>query len=76
MPLCYKMDVLPALKENGYNTTRLRREHLLSEGVIQALREQRPISWNNISRICELLDCQPNDFLEYKKESDSVPADS
>lgn len=76
MPLVYKIDVLAALKKNAYNTTRLRREKLLAESVIQALREQRPISWNNISRICELLDCQPNDFLEYKKESDSVPADS
>jgi len=65
MPLQYKIDVLAALKEQGYNTTRLRREKLLAEGVIQALRNENPISWANISRICELLEVQPGDIMEY-----------
>lgn len=63
MPLKYKIDVLAALKEKGYNTTRLRREKLLSESTIQKLREKLPINWANISQICELLNCQPGDFL-------------
>ncbi len=40
MPLQYKIDILSALKQNGYNTTKLRKEKLLSEGVIQSLREK------------------------------------
>ena len=36
--LRYKMDILTALKEAGYNTNRLRKEKLLAEGVIQSLR--------------------------------------
>lgn len=63
MPLKYKIDVLAALKEKGYNTTRLRREKLLSESTIQKLRERQPINWANIAQICELLNCQPSDFL-------------
>lgn len=68
MPIVYKLDVLAALKEAGYNTNRLRKEKLLSEGVIQALRESKYISLQNVSKICELLNCQPGDLLEYIKE--------
>jgi len=69
MPIKYKLDILSALKEAGYNTNRLRKEKLLSEGVIQALRENKYISLQNISKICKLLDCQPGDLLEYVKEA-------
>ena len=56
------------LKEAGYNTNRLRKEKLLSEGVIQSLRENKYIALQNISKICELLNCQPGDLLEYVPE--------
>ena len=68
MPIVYKIDILAALKESGYNTNRLRKEKLLSEGVIQSLRENKYIALQNISKICELLDCQPADLMEYVKE--------
>lgn len=69
MPLVYKIDVLQALKEKGYNTSKLRKENLLAESTIQKLREQKPINWANISKICELLECQPDYFLEYLEEA-------
>lgn len=68
MSLVYKIDVLQALKEKGYNTNRLRKEKILAEGTIQKLRKNEPISWVNISKICDLLNCQPNHFLENVKE--------
>ena len=68
IPIRYKINVLAALKENGFNTTKLRREKLLSEGVIQALRDGRMISLDNVSKICKLLNCQPGDILEYEPE--------
>ena len=64
----YKIDILSALKESGYNTNRLRKEKLLAEGVIQSLREGKYIALQNIDKICGLLDCQPADLLEYVKE--------
>ena len=65
MPVKYKIDILPALKEAGYNTTRLRREKILSESTIQALRTNKMVSIENISRICSMLECQPGDILEH-----------
>ena len=64
MSLIYKFDVLVALKDAGYNTNRLRKEKLLAEGVIQSLRENKPISWANLAKICTLLNIQPGDLLE------------
>ena len=65
MPIKYKLDILAALKDAGYNTNKLRKEKLLSEGVLQALREEKYISLQNVAKICELLNCQPGDLLEY-----------
>ncbi len=68
MPLVYKIDVLQALKDKGYNTNRLRKERILAESTIQKLRENKPISWANIAQICDLLNCQPGDLIEYQNE--------
>lgn len=65
MAMSYKMNVLQALKEKGYNTNRLRKEKLIAEASIQSLREAKPISWANIEKLCALLECQPGEILEY-----------
>lgn len=69
MSLQYKVDVLEELKKRGINTNKLRKEKLLSEGVIQALREKKPISWANIEKICSLLQCNIEDVLEYTPDA-------
>ena len=70
MPIVYKIDILEALKSKGYNTNRLRKEKLLSESVIQGLRDNRYITLPNISTICSLLEWQPGELLEYVPDSE------
>ena len=70
VPIIYKIDVLATLKEAGYNTNRIRKEKLLSEGVLQSLRSKKYISMDNLSRICELLDCQPADIIEFRRDAE------
>ena len=65
MGLVYKINVLQALKDNGYNTNRLRKEKLIAEASIQSLREGKPISWANLEKLCALLSCQPGDIIEF-----------
>lgn len=65
MPIIYKIDVLASLKEHGYTTNKLRKEKLLAEGVIQSLRERKAISFQNLSKLCELLNCQPGDIIAF-----------
>lgn len=67
MGLVYKIDVLAELREKGYNTYRLRQEKLLSESTVQRLRNGQGVSWENLSTLCELLECQPADIIEYVK---------
>lgn len=69
MPITYKTNILAALKRKGYSTYRLRKEKLLSEATIQAIRNNVLVSWESIDRICSMLECQPGDILEYKKEA-------
>ena len=68
MPIVYNTDILSALKEAGYNTNRIRKEKLLSEGVLQSLRGQKYISMENLARVCALLDCQPGDLIAFSRE--------
>ena len=65
MPMKFKIDVLAALKEKGYNTNRIRTEKLLSQSTLQKFRNQEGVSWENIETLCRLLECQPGDLLEY-----------
>ena len=68
MPLQYKVDVLAALKEKGYNTNRIRTESLLSQSTLQKFRNKQGVSWENLETLCKLLECQPADLIEYVKD--------
>ena len=53
------------LKAKGYTTYTLRKENILSQSTLQKLREGKGLAWDNIERLCALLECQPGDLLEY-----------
>lgn len=65
MPITYKVDVLSVLKEHGYSTYRIRKEKIFGEATLQKFRNREPVSWDNISTLCKLLNCQPGDIMEY-----------
>ena len=65
MPLVYKIDVLNALKEKGYNTNKIRTEGLLSQSTLQKFRNKQSVSWENLETLCRLLECQPADLIEF-----------
>ena len=71
MSLVYKIDVLAELKLRGYNTTRLRREKVFGERVIQQFRNKEIVSWATIEKLCALLGCQPGDIVEYVEDTES-----
>lgn len=66
MPIQYKIDVLAALKKAGYNTSRIRKEKIIGEAMLQKLRDGQLVSWTVLEKICSLLDCQPGDLIEYE----------
>lgn len=63
----YKIDVLEALKKQGYTTFLIRKKKLLSESTLTRLRKGKTsISCDSIGIICSMLHCQPSDILENK----------
>ena len=70
MALKYKIDVLEALKNKGYTSYRIRTEKIFGERQMQQLRNGEIVSHACISKLCELLNCQPGDLLEYVPDED------
>lgn len=61
----YKVNVLEALKQRGYSSTRLRNEKILSESTMQKLRTNNTtITADTLNTICVILRCQPGDIIE------------
>ena len=76
MPLQWKINVLAALKEKGYNTNKIRTDGLLSQSTLQKFRNNQGVSWENLETLCRLLECQPADLIEYvpvQEKGDEVP---
>ncbi len=77
MPIVYKIDVLQALKEKGFSTYKLRREKIFGEATIQAFRKGSLVSYDNLAKLCRLLDCQPGDIMVYiEDQAAEEPAQS
>ena len=68
MPIKYKIDVLAALKEKGYPTTRLRKEKIIGEATIQRIRHKQSVSFEILSKLCNLLECNIGDILTNEEE--------
>lgn len=70
MPIKFKVDVLEMLKDAGYTTYRIKKEKLLAESTVQKLRNDEMVSIDNISRLCQVLQCQPGDIIEFIPEEE------
>ena len=61
--LKYK-EVLKQLKQNGYSTYYLSKNKIMGNSKIQNIRDNK-VDAKTINQICQLLNCQPGDILEY-----------
>lgn len=67
MPIKYKINVMDALKQAGFTTYRIRQEKLIGERALQQIRSGELCSWAVMAKICEMLNCQPGDIVEYRE---------
>ena len=70
MPIGYKINIVTALKDAGYNSNVIRQEKIMGQRELQKLRHNELVSWATIETICHLLHCQPGDILEYVEEEE------
>jgi putative transcriptional regulator len=53
------------MKDKGLTTYRIQQDAIIGQGTLQNIREGRDITTRSIAALCEALDCQPGDILEY-----------
>lgn len=68
--LIYKINVIDALKESGYNSGKILRENILGQSAMQKLRKGEMVGIKTIDKLCELLDTQPGNIIEYVSEEE------
>lgn len=63
----FKIDIIKALAEKGYNTNRIRKEKIISEGTLQRIRNNNgePVTTATINTICKILKKQPGQIIEF-----------
>ncbi len=57
--------LLNLLEEHGLTTYKIRKDKIISESTLQNIREGKRITTDSIAALCEALNCQPGDILEY-----------
>lgn len=71
MPIKYKIDIMPALKEKGYSSTRIRNEAIFGMATVGDFRHGKVVYGKTLEKLCKLLNCQPGDILEYVPDDDA-----
>lgn len=65
MPMRYDK-LFEMLRAKGWNTNRIRKENLLGQATLAKLKSgEGHIDTRTIDRLCEVLECQPGDIMEY-----------
>ena len=61
----FKMDIIELLKENGYNTTRIRKENLIGEKTMQDMKKGKVPGIKTLETLCRILEMQPGNLIKY-----------
>ena len=69
--IIYKKDIMSELKDKGYTSYRLRHEKIISEKNMTNIRNKK-VTMAVLNQLCQLLDCQPGEILEYLPDEKSA----
>lgn len=70
--LVFKLDVVKLLSENGYNSTRIRKENIIGQQTYQDMKKGIVPGIKTIDTLCRLLEMQPGAFLKYVENDDNI----
>ena len=71
MPIIVNLDVMMAKRKMSLNELSERVELTLSNLSILKTGKAKAIRFTTLEAICNVLDCQPGDILEYANDDDS-----
>lgn len=63
----------PLLSDKGLTTYAIRKNGIISEGALQRMRKNESVSVETISKLCQALNCQPGDIMEYIPDQPITP---
>lgn len=67
----FKMDIIELLKENGYNTTRIRKEKLIGEKTMQDMKRGIVPGIKTLDTLCRILEMQPGNLIKYVEDKNN-----
>ena len=59
-----------------WGRTKIRKEKIISESTLQNIRNGKRITTDSIAALCEALNCQPGDLLEYIPDTEATERDT
>ena len=65
MPMDYSK-LFALMKSRGLSTYRIRKDNILAQSTLQKLREGKSVTTDAIATLCQVLNCQPGDLMEYE----------
>lgn len=67
MSLSYEK-LFSLMKEKGLTTYKIRKENIISQSALTALKNGKSVTTDTIEKLCKALNCQPGDIMSYVKE--------
>lgn len=68
--IVYSKNIIEELGKKGYTTYRIKQEKIFNQTQLQQLRDNKLLTQDILNKLCELLECQPGDILEYRKDNE------
>ncbi len=69
MPIKYNK-LIALMKENGLTTYKIRKENIISQSALTAIKNGKSVTTDTIAKLCKALNCQPGDIMEYVEEEE------
>ncbi|HBM98525.1 MAG TPA: XRE family transcriptional regulator [Ruminococcus sp.] len=60
------------MKEKGLTTYRIRKENIISQSALSALKNGKSVTTETIEKLCRALGCQPGDIMEYVEDNQEI----
>lgn len=67
MSLSYEK-LFSLMKEKGLTTYKIRKENIISQSALTALKNGKSVTTDTIEKLCKALNCQPGDLMSYVNE--------
>lgn len=64
MPIVYTK-LLTLMKEKGLTSYTIKKNNIIGQATLKKIKDGGDIDTRSIAKLCEALDCQPGDILEY-----------